>query len=638
MLASVAWGCNEVIVSSFQWLCAIINTVSRGVILYFSLLNFKAKTWAPAKMSKFSFDKERSKDNAGGSIDCDTEQCAQHVFFCVQLATPSASDKTSHRSQRDHSAAYAGAFVEGKAQTSSSDSPGNRAAITRLAAHRLHELVTAIHDGGATPTGHGKLSNGSHASADAVSSPLASLQQAAVFAARKLAERLPVEAHADELTAQVSLAVEVARAVQLLVDPTHAGAHSGMHGMPLIATAMQCIQQLLGVNQAALGRLQQHPALACKWVRMLCGLAACALECASSSSSRWARQRRPQLAAVLRHALGHAAETVSSPPKEVFADIGGTPAAPGEADRLAASKWQADALAHLCLLPQLLKLLASLGALRPFASQQSQHGDSRTGNGGASAEERVDAGSIWEELRAASSKAASGRAPGERANGCHNAGLESLGIGLNDKAAAPQQQVLIEELDSVKEPPRAAKQRAAARTISAGGVVIEELEGSSEGDGADEEEPEQALGALEMVTQAELAAVLIACAAQSRDARLDAPWATEASHAAAGRALQALTAHAGAPQVGLQGVLCPCSWVACAKRLLAQPCSGMVTEWVRVCCRDEAGARGQGRPGQPGSPGPHNAPAARRVAAAARRALADGRAAAVKGAPGGHHG
>ena len=384
------------------------------------------------------------------------------------------------------------------------------------------------------------------------------MPQAAAFAAGRVAERLPVEAHADVLTALVSLAVEVSQALQLLVEPTHAAAcaatPSGTPGQPLATLAAKCTQQLLEASHAALGRLQQHPVLACKWMVVLCDLAACTVGNASSSS-KWACQLKPKLASELRHALGLVANALSSPPKEVFADIGGAPTVPEEAQQPAARKWHADALAYSGLLPRLLELLASLGALEPLGGRQSRNGDSRGGDDEASAEEGRNASNIWDELRVASCKAASGREPNGHSNGFANAGLESLGIGAPlardvGEAAPKQQRVLIEELASAEEPEQAAKRRAEARTISAGGVIIEEIEGDSD----DEEEPDQALGVLELVRKDELAAVLIACAAQSRDAELDAPWATEASHAAAGRVLDALGAHIGAAQDSTQGV------------------------------------------------------------------------------------
>jgi hypothetical protein len=107
--------------------------------------------------------------------------------------------------------------------------------------------------------------------------------------------------------------------------------------------------------------------------------------------------------------------------------------------------------------------------------------------------------------------------------------------------------VLIQELGS--EEPDQARRRAETETITRGGVIIEEVgEDSSEDD-------EEQLGVLELVSRAQLAAALLACAQLSRDERLDAPWASEASDAAAQRALEALAAHAGPAQDSSSGAL-----------------------------------------------------------------------------------
>ena len=561
-------------------------------------------------MSEFTFrDTVREPPAAYAANDCKGQPCTSAQL----LVCNSACATLSHCVLPLNTTLVvdAGSYVVDNERVWSSNNAGARAAIASLAARRLQEAVDSAqapaHGGpGLTVPAKESLRNGSsgHARAESLHQ---FLQSAAGFAAGKLAERLPLEAHADVLTALLALTASLSHALQLLIARADAAAASSGASLAHACAAAVAAgsQQLLA---AALGQLQQlgHPNLACGWVRALCEVGSAVQAC---SSVRWPRELKMAFRRELRAALQHATQALAAPPRDAFADVAGAPAQPqGTAEKAAAQRWRQGCALYLGLLPRMLQLLASLHALEPHASQAQNGGH----HPGAEAEgvERLpeapqssSAGSFWEDLRCAGAAgAAAARPQVGRGGGASGPGprlLEVRSQGNGSPAPAPPQQppaplpqlrkrALIQELPGDEEGERRA-------TIIAGGVLIKELADEDRG-GAGSSGDDEEVGALERVSRPDLAAALLACALHGTDAALDAPWATAGSHAAATTVLETLAAHAGAPgqQPAQQGA------PQCSHEQGAAIDAVQLRVVVRACCELvlTSGMRGPGDGGR----------------------------------------
>ena len=140
-----------------------------------------------------------------------------------------------------------------------------------------------------------------------------------------------------------------------------AAAHLLAPGVPptAAAAAAEVAQLLLARGGADIGAsLAGAPAWQQRWLSSAMTVAVAALRSAAAAPPP--RERLLGGAAALAWAL----EAVSSPPRGVFADIGGAPAAPDDpAGRAAAAAWRAMAAEVLSRMPLLLAALADAGGL-----------------------------------------------------------------------------------------------------------------------------------------------------------------------------------------------------------------------------------------------------------------------------------
>jgi hypothetical protein len=251
-------------------------------------------------------------------------------------------------------------------------------------------------------------------------------------------------------------------------------------------------------------------------------------------------------------------QALSQPPTDVFADVGGAPAAPNQAMQAAAERWQEGSVLLLCALREVLEALASLGLLQPLHGREQP----KAVSGGHADKASDTAGNFWSDLKLAAGDAhgAEKSADTQLANGgSHEGARQQSGNDAASLAAASaadakqgagkaKKKPLIEVLetaDSHREDPQRndgqkARRQKEAAVISGGGVVIEELAEAdvTEAAGADVSNDAHA----QALTERQLAPVLLACALQSTDPRLDAPWASLETSASAATVLESLAA------------------------------------------------------------------------------------------------
>lgn len=388
-------------------------------------------------------------------------------------------------------------------------------------------------------------------------SQLFEVQNATSHAASKLQQRLPQESSPDVLTALVKLAEAVADSIALTLGSNGQGTklqpsdvhiqqdcEQGPGRAPMAPDAVAaCAQQLFEAAEGA-ASLQEHGALLGQLAWSVCRVAAAVQ---GPPGQQLPRKMHAAAAGALQKLLVRAVEALLRPPRDVFAGISGAPASASEDMQGAAQRWWHDSAVLLMSAGQLLGVLASFGSLQlPSSRQRRQPAEADV----EASEHLAVGGSFWSDVKLAAGSGAIGssqqtadaRATGIKAN-------DNLSIAAKTKEASgeeesdrePTQRPLIEELGTgtartakTADPQRNREQ---ASVIGRGGVIIEEI--SADEIGADDVGEED----LPVLSGTELANVLLACALHSTDQRLNAPWASTDTTAAAASTLEFLAVH-----------------------------------------------------------------------------------------------
>lgn len=385
-------------------------------------------------------------------------------------------------------------------------------------------------------------------------------------AAAKLDERMRLETSADVLTSLAKLAQAVGDSLVHMLSRlrqdagpvsivTHA-ARRHRSGTALAAPVVFASAERLFAAADGAGSLKQHSALLGELTHSLCQVAA-----TTHGPAGVQLPKSFSVAAVegLQKLLRCILEALNRPPRDVFADISGAPAAAGEEMQGAANGWRQDSAALLGVAMELLEALASFGSLK--LPQKSMREES-TETDAEAAEQAASAGTFWSDVRLAAGSSLVPDALVARASSgrlryaLHEQGSKRVGNATSTNQAegtCAKKKPLIQELNG--DNPRVdtggsqSPSQGEAERISRGGVIIEEIGDDVSSDPADASKAE-----VPVLTARELADVLLACAVQSLDHRLDAPWASKETTSAAASVLEALAGHLTAARLSRKGM------------------------------------------------------------------------------------
>ena len=442
------------------------------------------------------------------------------------------------------------------------ESPSIRAGVANLAAQCICTTLKAVQQQQRRqPPAHADTSTPEQPESLGHPCNFNHLQRMTEHAVAKLEERLRHETSADVLTGLVHLAQAVGESLvhmlsrfkhnaSPLPNVAHAAPFSAdCSGSALAAPAavFASAERLFSAADGA-GSLQQHSALLCQLARSLCHVAATAQ--APARAQPPPRDFSVAAATGLRMLLSRVLEALQRPPKEVFAGIGGAPAAAAEGMQGAADRWRQNSTDLLAVAVKLLQELATLGSLQ--LPQRSTMGAAMQADAEA-AEQAASAGSFWIDVSLATGSSLVKDAPAARAScggSCDAIGKKeskSAGYATSKKQAVGtglKKKALIEDLNEDSASLGGAtgrsdsSSREEAKRISRGGVIIEEISDDANGNAADDSEVE-----VPVLAGRELADVLLACAVHSLDHQLDAPWASRETTSAALSILERLAGH-----------------------------------------------------------------------------------------------